>query len=185
MTLDEFLHWEDGTDTRYELIRGVPVAREMQPVAHGMLVPRLCSAIHSALKTRRNYAGQVTAAIASPSDGNTCYLADLVVAPMPIRWNEQLARDPILIIIEVLSASTAAFDRENKVPDYRRIASVSEILLVDSGRCLVEIYRREGFDWRREIVADPDGVISLPSVGIEISMSELYDGLAPPNDRNL
>jgi len=122
MTLDEFLRWEDGTDTRYELIRGVPVAREVQPVAHGMLVPRLCSAIHSALKTRRDYAGQVTAAIASPSDANTCYLADLIVAPMPIRWNEQLARDPILII-EVLSASTATFDRENKVPDYRGIAS--------------------------------------------------------------
>jgi Uma2 family endonuclease len=184
MTLDEFLRWEDGTDTRYQLIRGVPVAREVQPVAHGMLSARLCSVIHSALKNRRDYAGQVTAAIVSPSDGNTCYLADLVVAPMPIRWNEQLARDPILII-EVLSASTAVFDRENKVPAYRRIASVSEILLVDSGRFLVEISRREGVDWRHEIVADPDGTISLPSAGIEIAMSELYDGLALRDDRNL
>ena len=184
MTLDEFLRWEDGTDTRYELIRGVPVAREVQPVAHGMLVPRLCAAIHSALKTRRDYAGQVIAAIASPSDGNTCYLADLVVAPTPIRWNEQLARDPILII-EVLSASTATFDRENKVPDYRRIASVNEILLVDSGCFLVDIYRREGVDWRREIVADPDVIFTLPSIGIEISMSELYQGLAFPDDTDL
>jgi Uma2 family endonuclease len=180
MTLDEFLCWEDGTDTRYELIRGVPVAREVQPVAHGRLVAHLCSAIHSALMTRRDYAGQVTAAIASPSDGNTCYLADLVVAPMPLRWNEQLARDPVLII-EVLSADSAAFDRERKVPDYRRIASVSEILLVDSGRFLVEIYRREGADWRREIMANLDGAISSPSLGIEMSMAELYDGLALPD----
>ncbi len=54
-----------------------------------------------------------------------------------------------------------------------------------SGRSLVEIYRREGVDWRHEIVADPDVVFSLPSVGIEISMSELYQGLAFPDDTDL
>ncbi len=55
----------------------------------------------------------------------------------------------------------------------------------DSGRFLVEIYRREEVDWRREIVADPDSVISLPSVDIEISISELYEGLAFPHDPDL
>ena len=45
----------------------------------------------------------------------------------------------------------------------------------DSGRFPVEIYRREEVDWRREIVAGADSVISLPSVDIEISISELYE----------
>ena len=55
----------------------------------------------------------------------------------------------------------------------------------DSGRSLVEIYRREGVDWRREIVADPDVIFTLPSIGIEISMSEPYQGLAFPDDPDL
>ena len=37
MTLDEFLHWEDGTDTRYELIDGVPSATAPPARAHGIL----------------------------------------------------------------------------------------------------------------------------------------------------
>jgi hypothetical protein len=45
VTLDEFLRWEDGTDTRYELIRGVPVPRPLQPNAHGMLVARSGTAL--------------------------------------------------------------------------------------------------------------------------------------------
>jgi Uma2 family endonuclease len=182
MTLDEFLRWEDGTDIRYELIRGVPVPREVQPVAHGMLLARLCSVLHSALKDRRDSVAQMTAAIASPSDPDTCYLADLVATPMPIRWNEQLVHDPILII-EILSESTAAFDRGSKVPDYRRISSVNEILLIDSGRILVELHQRQGVDWTMQIIADPAVAISLSSAGIEISMSELYDGLPLPTTR--
>ena len=34
MTLDEFLHWEDGTDTRYELIDGFSVAMAPPAEAH-------------------------------------------------------------------------------------------------------------------------------------------------------
>jgi Uma2 family endonuclease len=41
MTLAEFLRWEDGTDTRYELIAGSPVAMAPPTRAHGMLCARL------------------------------------------------------------------------------------------------------------------------------------------------
>ena len=37
MTLEEFLRWDDGTDTRYELIDGVPVAMAPPAVAHRIL----------------------------------------------------------------------------------------------------------------------------------------------------
>src|SRR5437870_2554261 len=36
MTLAEFLRWEDGTDTRYELLAGVPVAMAPPAIAHGI-----------------------------------------------------------------------------------------------------------------------------------------------------
>ena len=41
MTLDEFLCWEDGTDTRYELVGGFPAAMAPPARAHGMLCARL------------------------------------------------------------------------------------------------------------------------------------------------
>ncbi|HVH73345.1 MAG TPA: hypothetical protein VM755_00375 [Stellaceae bacterium] len=36
MTLAEFLRWEDGTDTRWQLIDGVPVATAPPAVTHGI-----------------------------------------------------------------------------------------------------------------------------------------------------
>jgi Uma2 family endonuclease len=41
MTLAEFLRWDDGTDTRWELVDGVPVAMAPPAVAHGILAARL------------------------------------------------------------------------------------------------------------------------------------------------
>jgi putative restriction endonuclease len=48
MTLEEFLRWDDGTDTRYELIDGFPVAMAPPAEAHRILAARLVSWIDAA-----------------------------------------------------------------------------------------------------------------------------------------
>jgi hypothetical protein len=50
MTLEEFLHWDDGTDTRYELIDGFPLAIAPPAEAHRILAVRLVSRIDAALR---------------------------------------------------------------------------------------------------------------------------------------
>jgi Uma2 family endonuclease len=52
MTLAEFLRWEDGTDTRYELLDGIAVAMPLQPVAHGVML--LASAVQSGRRCDRD-----------------------------------------------------------------------------------------------------------------------------------
>ena len=94
----------------------------------------------------------------------------------PIQWDRQLTDDPILIV-KILSEDTAIFDREIKAADYREIRSVQEILLIDSRCSRLELHQRRGFDWQSQIVSGRAGTISLNSVGIEISMAELYEGL--------
>lgn len=51
--------------------------------------------------------------------------------------------DPTLII-EVLSPSTEAIDRREKLAAYRRIPSVQEYVMVAQDQRSVEIYRRQG-----------------------------------------
>ena len=50
MTLEEFLRWDDETDTRYELIDGFPIAMAPPAEAHRILALRLVSA--SMLRSR-------------------------------------------------------------------------------------------------------------------------------------
>ena len=176
MTLTEFLRWEDGTDTRYELVSGVPVAMAPPAPAHGFLAARLCAGIEAALRSRRPCMVQVEAGIAWPDRSDTCYIADLAVTCAPPERGRQLFEDPRLIV-EVLSPGTALYDRQTKVSDYRRIPSVEKILLIDSTSIFAEVLRREGDRWTTEIVSGPQAVLSLASIGLTAAMSDLYEGI--------
>jgi len=178
MTVSEFLRWEDGTDTRYELLAGSPVARSPPAPPHGFLAAQLCIRIGAAFQSRRPCMVQIEAGIARPDRDDTCYVADLAVTCRPPRSGELLITDPILIV-EVLSPTTGLHDRHTKVADYRRIASVEEILLIDSTSIFAEVLRREGDRWITEIVRGQQGTLSLASIGLIAAMSELYEGIEP------
>jgi Uma2 family endonuclease len=176
MTLEEFLRWEDGTDTRYELIDGFPVAMAPSARAHGMLCALLAGAISAALRSRRPCTAQTEAGIARPDRADSCYIADIAVTCQPYRRGEQLVQDPILIV-EIMSPSTQRHDRQTKVPVYRDIESVQEILLVDSEAAYAEIFRRQGSVWFSEIARGRDADLSLSSIELSLPMAELYEGI--------
>lgn len=180
MTLAEFLRWEDGTDTRYELLGGTAVAMPLPPVTHGILAARLCGAIGSRLQSSRTCAAQIGGAVAVPDRADICYIADLVVSRSLPRHGQQLVEDPLLIV-EVLSPGTALHDRHTKAADYRRIASVEEILLIDSTSIFAEVLRGEGDWWVTEIVCGSQAILSLASIGLTATMSELYEGIDLPD----
>ncbi len=179
MTVDEFLRWEDGTDTRYELVGGFVVAMAPPMPAHGRLAARLAGSIDAALRTRPPCFVQSEAGIVRSDRNDTCYIADLAVTCEKLRADDRLIKDPVLIV-EILSRSTAAFDRQTKVADYRRIPSVQEILLIDSESVFAEILRRDGERWITELVQGPAATLSLNSVPVSILMAELYEGIPLP-----
>jgi Uma2 family endonuclease len=180
MTVAEFLRWEDGTDTRYELLAGFPVAMAPPAPAHGFLAARLCARIEGALKSRRPCMVQIEAGIARPDRNDICYVADLAVTRKPPQRGDQLIGDPVLIV-EVLSPTTGLHDRQTKVADYRRIASVEEILLIDSASIFAEVLRREGDRWITEIVRGPEATLALTAIGMTATMSDLYEGIDLPD----
>jgi Uma2 family endonuclease len=176
MAVDEFLRWEDGTDTRWELVDGEPVAMAPPMPGHGVLAVALGAELRAALRSRRPCVVQAEAGIARPGRDDTCYIADLAVTCDPPQPGDRLIREPILVV-EILSPGTGVFDRQTKVPDYRRIPSVQEVLLIDSASVFAEILRRSGEHWVTEIVRGPDAVLSLASVPLTVSMAELYRDL--------
>ena len=82
--------------------------------------------------------------------------------------------DPILLV-EVLSKSTAAYDRGEKFEHYRALPSVKEVLLVDQERVHVVHYRRQDDDtWLLSETRDLEGELHLTSLGITLLLSEVY-----------
>jgi len=182
MTVAEFLHWEDGTDTRYELVDGTVFAMAPPAPAHGFLAARLCARIEAALRSRPPCMVQIEAGVTRPDLDDTCYVADLAVSCTPLLPGQQLLSEPILVV-EVLSPGTAVYDRQTKVADYRRISSVQEILLIDSASVFAEVLRHAGDRWITEIVQGRTAALSLASINLEVSMSELYEGIDIPDTR--
>jgi len=181
MTLDEFLRWDDGTDTRYALIGGFPLAMAPGLEDHGVLAVRLGARIDAALAGRRPCRAGTEAGILHPDRADTFFVADIAATCAPREGRRQYMQDPILLV-EVLSPSTERHDRRIKVPAYQRIASVQEILLIDSESRYAELHRRQGDQWIIQLVVGDVGVISLASVSSEISMSELYEGFEFPDE---
>src|SRR5271170_1410722 len=127
MTLDEFLRWDDGTETHYELVGGFPVAMAPPAAAHRMLAVRLVSQIDTALSRRRPCNAQIEAGIVRTDRADTYFEADIAATCEHHEFGQQALKEPFLIV-EILSASTERHDRRMKLPIYRQIETVQEIL---------------------------------------------------------
>src|SRR5438132_12028323 len=76
MTVDEFLRWEDGTDTRYELVGGFVVAMAPPAARHSRLAVAIGAGLRAALRGRRECGAYGEAGIVRPDRDVTCYVAD-------------------------------------------------------------------------------------------------------------
>jgi Uma2 family endonuclease len=173
MTVDEFLVWDGEGDRRYELIGGEIVAMTPPLLFHTAITMKIGAALQRRLKPPCQVLGE--AGIRLPWRNDTYYQADLAVTCSPLKQGEWGTPDPI-IIIEVLSPSTAAHDRVHKLPDYRRIESVQEILIVASDEKHIEHWRRGDGAWTARELEAADR-LEIGTFGFDIPVEALYEGL--------
>lgn len=144
LTVEQFLAWDDGTDRRHQLLRGVVTMMAPPQAVHGALVMRLGARLATGLSG--SCVAITEAGIKPPHRGDTFYQADLAVTCSPIERGQVYLTDPVLVV-EVLSPSTAATDRLLKLDDYRLIPALGDILFVASTQIRVEHWHRQGDVW--------------------------------------
>lgn len=105
------------------------------------------------------------------------YYPDAIVAPS-LPQMEDAAQDTLLnplVVVEVLSPSTEAIDRGEKLDNYRLIPSLTDYLIVSQDRLRVEHYSRISDDeWRLVSRDSADDSISLTSLGAALKLGDLY-----------
>lgn len=91
---------------------------------------------------------------------------------------EQFLSNPTLIV-EVLSDTTAAFDRGDKFAAYRTLLSLKEYVIVDIAAKRVECYRRtENNDWLMHEYLNDD-ICEFPSLSVSIPMADVFENAMP------
>ena len=104
------------------------------------------------------------------------FYPDVVVACGEPRFADDVF-DTLLnpvVIIEVLSPSTAAYDRGEKFAPYRQLTSLQDYLLVSQHRFCVEHYWRQGRQWEHTEFRAPEDVLPLISIRCEIALRDIY-----------
>ncbi|RIK39477.1 MAG: hypothetical protein DCC55_17965 [Chloroflexi bacterium] len=81
-----------------------------------------------------------------------------------------------LILVEVLSKSTRAYDRGDKFEFYRSIPTFQDYVMVDQDRVFIEYYHKLGAQrWVLTEIDDPATVLTLQSIKLDIPVSQLYN----------
>lgn len=177
-TLADFLAWEEAQPERHEFYRGEVFAMVGGRRVHGRVVSNLNRELGTQLKGSpcqvftegmKVQIGDDT--ILYPDVFVTCDKADLAT--------DRIFRAPILII-EVLSPSTQAYDRSQKFALYRRLDSLLEYVLVDPDTHRVESFRRTADgQWTFHDMSQAEA-LEATSLGCTVALTDVFDGVDPP-----
>jgi Uma2 family endonuclease len=170
-TVDEFLAWEREQAERYEFVDGVVRMMTGGTLAHTIVKGNL----FAALRARVAMPCRVLVDGAKVVTASATLYPDVVVTCAPVVMTDDTVREPVLIA-EVLSRTTAHYDRSTKWLAYREIASLAHYLLVWQDVRRVELFSRRGDGWELAIVEAP-ALLPLEALGVELDVGELYEGL--------
>lgn len=173
MTIEDFLVFDDGTDTRYELRDGRPVAMAPAATWHGVIAQNVGTLINAALKGRRPCRAVQAGGVVTNAEDGDYLVPDVVMTCEPLA-NAPYVNEPRLIV-EVISPSTGRDDKDVKVPAYAALPTVEEIWLVHSLRRWVLVWRKVEGTWVAALPYVNDGAFESPVLGAKVGLDAVYD----------
>ena len=178
----EYLALEEASNVKHEYLDGqiygmaggTPEHAALAAAVIGLLFPQLrdgrCRAFDSDLRVR------------VPSTGLATYPDVTIVCGR--RELDSTDKDAVTnptVLVEVLSRTTAGYDRGDKFEHYKRLPSLRQYLLVSEHEHTIEVWTRDAAGaWSSDIARDGD-IAELSSIGCRIEVTDLYQAAAEPS----
>jgi Uma2 family endonuclease len=141
LTFEEYLTYEDGTDTRYELVDGELIPMSLGTGKHGAVIRFLVNQFENSLAQSKKPWVPLPALIGVRSprgrSWDTSRIPDVTVLPLT-QWEAMADREaiinfnepPPLLVVEVVSPSTKTDDYRSKRAEYG-LLEIPEYWIVD------------------------------------------------------
>ena len=169
----DYLAWEAAQPERHEYIDGEVFAMAGAEDRHVTVAMNLAFALrqHLSGSACRTYMSDMRLHVAT---ANSYFYPDVLVTCSALDQASAMVKTEPKLIVEVLSPTTAAYDRGLKFSHYRTLPSLEEYLLVDLDTRASDCYRK-GADglW----VLHPFGLgqaVELASVALTMTASQLF-----------
>ena len=177
-TPEEYLEFEREADVRHEFLDGEIYAMAGESLSHSRvcinlggesrakLKGKLCEALSPNMKVRTS-----TASLFSYPD-----LTIVCGEPQFHDKKKDVLTNP-KVIFEVLSPSTADYDRTKKFLRYRMgNETLTDYILVSQDYCFVEHFRKQADgNWIYQSLSEISDVLQIETIECELSLQEIYD----------
>ncbi len=175
LSFEEYLELEERSGTRHEFVDGFMFAMAGGTTQHNQISNNIN--IRAALAARGSSCRVYIADVKVRTPDGTGFYPDVFVICDEDDEDSQdnrVKRRPCFIV-EVLSASTEAFDRGEKFLQYLQIPSLQAYVLVSQDRKLIEVYRRMPYEtWRYEKIQET-GTLELPCINLTMTLEDIYE----------
>ncbi len=170
-----YLAWEAEQSTKHEYHDGevfamagasdahVTVAGNVYMALRNHLRGSPCSVFISAMKLR-------------VEEDNAFFYPDVFVTCAESDRGQSHSKSAPVLVVEVLSPATSAYDRGAKFAAYRKLPTLREYALIDPERLSLDLFRREG-DSKRWVLhpIEAGGHVEWASVGLQVPLEALYE----------
>lgn len=174
MSVEEYLRSEVESPVRREYVNGFvyPLAQAGTADAHAVISGNIFAALRP-LARRKGCVAYISDMRVTTVDRSTYYYPDVMVTCEPFQAEARVKTSPVLLV-EVLSRSTAHTDHFAKYHAYTALPSLQLYLLAEQETRLVYTYERTGERWLKREYRASD-VIALPFLEGELTLDAVYE----------
>ncbi len=181
-TIEEYIELDKNSQERFEYFDGEVFSMAGNSPNHVRISRNVCNKLSQKLEERDCEAFPADMRVKVPDAWPYRY-PDISVACgeqlyETIQGVEMLV-NPVLLV-EVLSASTAAYDLDAKFTEYQSIESFREYLLIAQDRPHVIRYVRQAHGWLRTETDGLENEVVIESLGVSLSMRDIYSRVKFP-----
>ncbi len=172
-TADDYLAWEATQTERHDYLNGEVFAMAGAEDRHVTVAGNCYMALRQHLSGGpcRTYMSDMRLHVAT---SNSYFYPDVLVTCSAQDLASPLVKTEPKLIIEVLSPSTAAYDRGLKFSHYRGLPSLEEYALVDLDSRITDVYRKGADGLWVLHPFDRGETVALASVALQVSATQLF-----------
>ena len=176
LTVAEYLAFERASESKHEFFDGELFAMTGGTPAHSLIATNFASEARAALKERPCVVFNSDLRVKVNPSGLYTY-PDVTIVCGEQKFDDE-QRDTLInptIVVEVLSKSTASYDRGPKSKHFRKIDSLQALILIEQDCPAVEVYcRQSDGKWILTDATELTDSIAIEPIGIFIPLAEIY-----------
>ncbi|MBS1792814.1 MAG: Uma2 family endonuclease [Acidobacteria bacterium] len=175
ITVEEYLDGERGAAVKHEYVDGEIYAIAGESRRHNRIVSNFVLAFRDGLT--ETGCETYFEGVKVQANRSTFYYPDvLVTCEIEGEDDDYVIKFPCLIV-EVLSPSTAATDKREKLIAYKLIDSLQEYAIVWQDELRVELHRRHRDGWLTFFHTQPEDAVLFTSIGLQTTVAGIYRGI--------